>query len=342
MNTTTRRAALGPAALLLAVARPGSAQTDYYNTDAGRPIRVEDATVIERHAIDLQPFPLALQRTSANFYRFKAEPHVGYGVLPMTQVEFGAPVVIVDRGARRQAALAGLEVSAMHAFNLETQRLPAFALDVDVVAPVGGFAPERPQAAFKGIATRTFSGLGRLHVNAEYSFSPSRRCAAENDPQPICQVSSGVLPPFVPPVIDDPGLPCLGVTRPAADGVRAACVSAASSADVVAAAASTAAQQQTLPRRVPGFRRWMVGIGADHTLPLRSVLFAADLFADWSPAGGTPVNWTAEGGVRYQLSPRTVLDAGAGSNFRGRGRSWFLTFGASYAFALRSLVGGAR
>ncbi|MBL8960841.1 MAG: hypothetical protein JNJ98_13385, partial [Gemmatimonadetes bacterium] len=37
-------------ALLGAVAGPVRAQTDYYNLDAGRPLRVEDALVIERHA----------------------------------------------------------------------------------------------------------------------------------------------------------------------------------------------------------------------------------------------------------------------------------------------------
>jgi len=91
-------AALLPLAAAMIVA-PAAAQTDYYNTDAGRPVRVEDASVIERYAFDLEPFPVAMQRTSTNVYRYKVEPHVGYGVLPMTQIELGAPLVLmVSRG----------------------------------------------------------------------------------------------------------------------------------------------------------------------------------------------------------------------------------------------------
>ncbi|HKG95420.1 MAG TPA: hypothetical protein VKA84_26100, partial [Gemmatimonadaceae bacterium] len=211
-------AALLPLAAAMIVA-PAAAQTDYYNTDAGRPVRVEDASVIERYAFDLEPFPVAMQRTSTNVYRYKVEPHVGYGVLPMTQIELGAPLVVIDRGARRQAALAGLEVAAMHGFNIESRRLPAFAIDVDVLAPVGGLAPARPRVSVKGIATRTYRPA-RVHLNAEYGFSQGRRCAAQNDPVPACRLFTGPLPPVVPPEVDDPGLPCLRVAA-ATDAVRA-------------------------------------------------------------------------------------------------------------------------
>ena len=337
LRAASGRAAAAAAVATLVVAPAAAAQTDYYNTDAGRPVRVEDASVIERYAFDLEPFPVAMQRTSANFYRYKVEPHVGYGILPMTQLELGAPLVVVDRGARRQAALAGLTVGMMHAFNLETRRLPAFALDVDVLAPVGGLAPAKPRTSLKGIATRTFRH-GRVHLNAEYAFSAGRRCATQNDPEPACGLFGGVLPPVVPPEIDDPGLPCARAA--AADQARAACAGPAPArpAAVLTAAAATQQQQQAAPRRLPGYRRWMAGVGVDRALPLRSMLFAADLFAEWTPWGSAPADWVAESGVRYQLSPRTVLDAGVGSHFRGRGGSWFITFGAAYAFALRPLM----
>jgi hypothetical protein len=331
----SRAASWSAVAAALAVA-PAAAQTDYYNTDAGRPVRVEDASVIERYAFDLEPFPVAMQRTSSNFYRYKIEPHIGYGILPMTQLELGAPLVVVDRGARRQAALAGVTVGMMHAFNIETRRLPAFALDVDVLAPVGGLAPAKPRTSLKGIATRTFR-QGRLHLNAEYAFSAGRRCATQNDPEPACGLFGGVLPPVVPPEIDDPGLPCARVA--AAEGVRAACAGATSASRSGTTALTVATtQQQQAPRRLPGYRRWMVGLGGDRALPLRSLLVAADIFAEWTPWGNAPVDWVAESGVRYQLSPRTVLDVGVGSHFRGRGGSWFITFGAAYAFALRPLM----
>jgi hypothetical protein len=36
-----------------------AAQTDYYNTDAGRPITVEDAYATERYAFELQLAPVS-------------------------------------------------------------------------------------------------------------------------------------------------------------------------------------------------------------------------------------------------------------------------------------------
>ena len=124
------------AALVAALSfSPGmvAAQTDYYNTDAGRPIRVEDATALERRGFELQAAPLRLERGRGGIYRWGIEPEIAYGILPRTQFEVGFPLVFVDAGAngQRTTGLAGIDVSVLHNFNTET-RLPAFAIAAEV------------------------------------------------------------------------------------------------------------------------------------------------------------------------------------------------------------------
>lgn len=146
-----------------------AAQTDYYNTDAGRPIRIEDAHAIERRAIELQVAPLRLERPRREGYRWGVEPELALGLFPRTQIELGVPLVHVDAVGARQTALAGLELSALHTLNAET-RLPALALAADVVFPVGGLGPSRAIPSVKAIATRTLP-WGRVHANAQLTFA---------------------------------------------------------------------------------------------------------------------------------------------------------------------------
>ena len=85
------------AAALLSV-RPALAQTDYYNTDAGRPITVEDAYAVERFAFELQLAPLRLERAWRGVYNWGVEPEIAYGIFPRTQLEVGdQPICTVAR-----------------------------------------------------------------------------------------------------------------------------------------------------------------------------------------------------------------------------------------------------
>lgn len=157
------------ASSLLTVTAPLAAQTDYYNTDAGRPVRVEDAYPVERFAFEAQVAPLRLERGDDGAYHWEFEPELAYGILPHTQLEIGVPLRWRDGEAARAFGVGGIEVSALHNLNVETSGLPAFALAASTVLPVGNFAPDRVYPAVKGIATRTF-GFARFHVNGEYTF----------------------------------------------------------------------------------------------------------------------------------------------------------------------------
>ncbi|MBA3405624.1 MAG: hypothetical protein H0U13_13250, partial [Gemmatimonadaceae bacterium] len=58
------------------------AQTDYYNTDAGRPVQIEDAYATERYAFELKLAPVRLERAIGGVYNFGIEPEIAYGILP--------------------------------------------------------------------------------------------------------------------------------------------------------------------------------------------------------------------------------------------------------------------
>ena len=163
------RRALVASVLLASVGTPAAravAQTDYYNTDRGRPVEIEDAYATERHAFELKLAPARVE-WMAGEATWDIEPEIAYGLLPRTHVEIGVPIAFTtsDLGARR-SGMAGLELSLMHNLNVETRTLPALGLRADLLAPVGPLAPDRTYATFTGMLTRTFRPM-RIHLNGQ-------------------------------------------------------------------------------------------------------------------------------------------------------------------------------
>ena len=158
------------AASVVAVPGAARAQTDYYNTDFGRPLLVEDYFALERHAFELQAAPLRVERARGGAYSWGVEPELAYGVLPRTQVEVGLPLAYVDGGplGGRAGGVAGLDVSVLHQLNAETA-VPGLAVVAEALLPVGGLGPDRAAVSAKAIATRTLS-WARFHANAQYTF----------------------------------------------------------------------------------------------------------------------------------------------------------------------------
>jgi hypothetical protein len=156
-------------ACLAGIARPLTAQTDYYNTDAGRPITIEDAYAIERRAVEIQIAPFRLERSRGGAYAWGIEPEIAIGFLPRTQFEVGLPFTYVDAAGARTSGLAGIDLALLHNLNVETS-IPALAIAADLLIPAGAMAPDKAYASVKGIATRTLP-WARFHLNAQYTFA---------------------------------------------------------------------------------------------------------------------------------------------------------------------------
>jgi hypothetical protein len=168
MNTS--KSAVMLTAMLALTSMPAAAQTDYYNTDAGRPVTIEDAFPVERYAFELQAAPFRLERQRGGVYQWGVEPELAYGIFPRTQLEIGFPLVYVDNElGERSFGLAGIDASVLHNLNVETETLPAFALAADVVLPAGHFAPGSAVFSGKALLTRTFN-FARIHANGRYTF----------------------------------------------------------------------------------------------------------------------------------------------------------------------------
>ncbi len=170
--TDRRRALVALTAFtLLACAAPAArAQTDFYNTDRGRPLATEDAVVIERRAFELQAAPLTFQRVMRGVSHWGIAPELAWGFAPRTQVEVALPIAVEDDGTRPRAlvAAAGLEIELLHQLNTESTTLPAFAIGAGVHLPVGPLAPSRAVPTVRALLTRTL-GWGRVHLNGNYS-----------------------------------------------------------------------------------------------------------------------------------------------------------------------------
>ena len=314
-----RRAAL---ALILTPASLG-AQAGYYNLDAGRPTRVEDAVPVERFGLDVQLAPSRFERLDGGALRWRTEPKISFGLLPLTEIEVRVPVVYsrAARGGASTFGASGIGVGALHALTIEAGRTPALAVAGEVLLPAGSVAGSDASFSLRALVTRT-TVMGRLHLNATagtYAL-PAPRAAT---------TTTGVTcpPGFVPapaggciPSIPDP--PCLITGAPARD--------------VEAVPEHVARQASASPPapRTTG-TRWMAGIAGDHAFALQSTLVSMDVFVERFAGPYRATEWTAEGGARRQWSPRLVTDAGVSRRFTGRAPAFSFTLGATWALARR-------
>jgi len=165
-----RRIAL-VAALAVSAAGALDAQTDFYNTSPGRPLRVEDAVPVEYRAVELNVAPLRLDVMREDTRFWSLHPEATIGILPRTQLQFAMPIGYVDAPTTSTVGVAGLDVSVLHALNMETS-IPALAVSGDISLPVGPLGGTATYGTLKGIMTRTLP-WARFHGNAQFTAGPS-------------------------------------------------------------------------------------------------------------------------------------------------------------------------
>jgi hypothetical protein len=316
-----RTAAIALAFVGLLFGRTAGGQTSYYNLDAGRPTRVEDAIATALRELEIQVLPLRGEWVSDGTQRIRVEPKVSYGVLPLTEIELRVPFVTSrSPGSAETAGIASAGVSALHAFNVET-RWPAFAVAAEVVLPVGSLSAKTASYSVKGLATKTFP-LARLELNVgggTWSIRPPSSAATVGGGGTLCGNAPGVPPCLIPDV------PCNVVPSGRSAGPSFACMPAVAPAAIAAATTTPAA---TGPH-------WTAALGIDHTFPLVSTLVIADIVVDRF-AGLYPLDdWTAEIGLRKQFAPQLVVDLGFGRHFAGTTQGTSVTVGMSYSTPLR-------
>lgn len=303
--------ALAAAAALCLAPPAARAQTEYRNTDAGRPLRIEDALPEERYEFDFQLAPVRVEQFAGTARRWRLEPQLSYGILPRTSVEARVPLVYREPGASPRGGVSGIGLGVQHALLLESPGVPAIGLSAETLLPVGS-ARAGSTASYTGrlLVTRSFTP-GRLHLNALYGTYATMAPAVATTP-------GGGTP--------IPDFPCAVAPPDEWPRVAARC---GSSAVIAAAAAGT--------RSLTG-HHWLAGVGGDHAFALSSAIVGCDAFAERFTGLGRATDWTAECGGRRQLTPRTVADLGVGRHFAGANPSWIATAGVSVSFAAAFLM----
>ena len=309
----------------IALAHQAGGQASYRNLDAGFPVRVEDAAVTERYELDFDLLNLRYDELSNLRTRLQYQPRVSYGILPRTEIWLRVPVYYRERQITPRKGIAGVGVGGMYQLTQETLRLPAFAIASEAFIPTG---PNALPAAYsvKTLFTRSLSSA-RLHFNASVASFASRVVTPGCTPIPGGSVcggggggGGGALPPLDGPCNVGSG--------------SALVLSLSCSAPVGAPSRNTSAQAAA--GDLVTHAHWMVGVAADKTLALRSIVFVADVFAERFEGIGRKTDLTAEAGARKQLTPTIVLTGGVGRHFRGSGTSSFLTLGATYSRPVQS------
>jgi len=295
------------------------AQASYRNLDAGFPVRVEDATVTERYALDLDFVNLRYDALSDSRNRFQYEPQVSYGMLPRTEVWLRLPTYYRESTFTPRSGIAGFGVGAMYQFTVETLHVPALALAIELFQPVGRDALPSSYS-LKALLTRSFSP-GRIHLNASIASFAVRTLSS------LTITCPGGGPPSS----------CAGSPLPPLDGPCSIGSQSTLAATLYCAAPQPEALQTTqmvVPGDIQNHTHWLLGAGFDKAFPLASTLLVSDVFAEKFEGLGRSTDITAEIGARHQFKPLVVIDGGIGRHFRGTGLSTFITLGVTLTHSL--------
>jgi hypothetical protein len=309
------------------LARPAHAQGDYRNLDAGFPVRVEDAIVTERYALDLDLANIRFDALSGGRRRLQFEPEITYGIFPRTEMWVRTTTYYRERQITPRKGIAGVGVGGMYQFTVETLGVPALAIASEIFVPAG---PNALPASYslKTALTKSFTA-GRIHLNASVASYATRLTASEcvvAIHTSVCAGEAGSTP--VPPLDG----PC-AMAPPGGNEfypMPASLQSAQATSNATAAPGSL---------RTITHGHWLAGVGADKTLPLRSIVFVGDLFAENFEGIGRPTDWTTEFGARKQVAPSIVVVGSVGRHFKGFNDSLFFVLGATFGRALQ-LFGG--
>jgi hypothetical protein len=308
------------------LARQARAQSDYRNLDAGFPVRIEDAIVTDRYALNLDLANLRFDALSGGRRRLQLEPELSYGIFPRTEMWLRATGYYRERQVTPRKGIAGVGLGGMHQFTVETFSAPALALASEIFVPTGPRALP-PSYSLKALLTRS-STWGRIHLNASLASYATRVLSSNCLPLPGGSTCSTGGPVASLPPLDGP---CEMAPEAVSESPMRT--------DLQAAPATSNASAQNASSPVVTHAHWLAGIGADKTLPIKSVVFVGDLFVEQFEGIGRGPDWTTELGARKQVTPSVVVVGSLGRHFKGLNDSLFFVIGATFGRALQ-LFGG--
>jgi hypothetical protein len=88
-------------------------QTDFYNLDKDRPLRVEDAYAAKRHAFEFQASPFTLSQDRAGVLRYQPSMELKHGLLPGLEASVGLALDRVRDGSDTSTSLGEVDLSAL-------------------------------------------------------------------------------------------------------------------------------------------------------------------------------------------------------------------------------------
>lgn len=319
------------ALIVLAFPRPAAAQRDYRDTHAGRPLRVEDATVEESGAVEFGLPDARLDRLDRGVVRWRFEPSVALGLPHRTAVEVAPSFVWLEPGSAPRGGLTGLDVAVSHAFTAGGGWLPALASTVDAFLPTGAASSGGVWLQWRGMASRVV-GAWRFHANVS---TGSYRVDVAN-PAYVCETSKilvklgytcdGASTPL-------PGGPCANVVPEVSPGVvqvfaHCARVDAAFVSDTTIISGPPVLQREGT--------RWFAGLGMDRDLPSRSMLVQAEIYTSRLTGLQPRPDWGAGLGIRHGAGRGVVFMLGIDRRFAGGSRGWAGTGGLTWLIPLHA------
>ncbi|PYP80999.1 MAG: hypothetical protein DMD35_02900 [Gemmatimonadetes bacterium] len=319
--------------MALLVAHPTRAiAQSYYNLEPGRPVRVGDALPTARGTLDLQLLPLRFERYEGGTVRWRSDTKLSLGVAPHTEIEVRVPLLAVDpriKGMPVPMGLGGLGVGLLRALSIETGAIPAVAVSGEWVAPVGSMAAKTGSYSAGLLVTKTFP-LARFHLNAGAGSWSIRATPSGNGVTcPRVAPPGTVVPPGC--SLGQPTVPDTPCDRAPTAGLAFACLPGNAAVVSTASSLSGAAAVDTAALSGP---RFMAGIGVDHAFALASTLVTADFVVERFVDLYDQNDFTAELGLRHQLTPQLVFDVGGSRRF-GATSATAVTLGFSYEIPVK-------
>lgn len=142
---------------------PLAGQTDFYNLDKDRPLRVEDAYATKRWAFELQASPLTLSQDREGVLRYAPSVELKHGLLPGVEVSAGSHLELERIGGETSSSLGSLELSSLANLWVESGALPATGVRLTGHLPLE--SDGSGWAEIRALATRGLVGRWRAHLN---------------------------------------------------------------------------------------------------------------------------------------------------------------------------------